>query len=241
MIEARLLLDGYEVHTAGDGLLGFQKIQELKPRLIILDATLPKMSGYKLVEQLKTLDRSLNRIPIVVIADKTQIKDLFRSSDVFHILLKPLRPTQLMKQVGLAIKLATTTNAPQHKFVTLPKGIPRVLLAGVQPFILEKMRAFFQQKGWYVEISWEEKDLIQRAELIKPNYIFVQFWEEITVLNTPEIVKLLGSNHALWNIPYFIFCQQDIVLDAQELMPEQPLIKYRESQDLLVSVKLVLR
>ncbi|MFN2144838.1 MAG: PleD family two-component system response regulator, partial [Anaerolineales bacterium] len=46
MIVRKILeLQGYSLVTASDGISGFRKIEEIKPRLVLLDISLPEMDG----------------------------------------------------------------------------------------------------------------------------------------------------------------------------------------------------
>lgn len=57
--------EGYEVHTASDGLKGLALIRTLKPDYIILDLVLPKLDGGRLCAALRH-EQSLQQTPIIV-------------------------------------------------------------------------------------------------------------------------------------------------------------------------------
>ena len=240
LLEARLLMNGYEVFTAGDGVLGLKRAQELELQLIILDAALPKMSGYRLVEKLKDPEGVLRRIPIIVVADRAPVEYLFRGADIFHFCSKPVIPAQFLRQVAAAVQGSHTPGSSEGKTPENIEGKSRVLLAGVQEFVVGKLKNFFEQKGFVVDIGWDEDDLVQKVVRIRPDYVFVQFWEDASVLNTPGIIRMMTQYPSLRSTPFFVFCAENVYRDAMSLMPRTRLISFRESEDLLTGVERVL-
>ena len=69
--DKRLLLafalenEGYEVHTAVDGVSGLQAVETYQPDLIVTDRSMPAMEGIEFCRQLK-LDLELARIPVIL-------------------------------------------------------------------------------------------------------------------------------------------------------------------------------
>ena len=45
--------EGYDVETAGDGEAGLELIKSVKPDIVLLDLMMPKMTGDKMLEQLR--------------------------------------------------------------------------------------------------------------------------------------------------------------------------------------------
>jgi len=63
MVKAAIEQEGYEVHTATDGMEALNKARSVVPDLIILDLMLPKMDGYNICRMLK-FDAKFKDIPI---------------------------------------------------------------------------------------------------------------------------------------------------------------------------------
>ncbi len=57
---------GYRVETAVDGEQGLAKARELKPSVILLDVTMPKMTGFEVLKQLRT-DPVTEMIPTIMV------------------------------------------------------------------------------------------------------------------------------------------------------------------------------
>ena len=58
--------NGYEAITAADGDEGYQKLQEMKPDLILLDVMMPKKTGFSLFKQIRRLEE-LKDIPVIML------------------------------------------------------------------------------------------------------------------------------------------------------------------------------
>ncbi len=74
MAKLNLENSGYEVITAGDGVLGLKLAQEEHPDLIILDLMLPEMDGYKVCAMLKYNNR-YKHIPIILFTARSAESD----------------------------------------------------------------------------------------------------------------------------------------------------------------------
>lgn len=238
LLEARLLMEDHRVSIAGDGVLGFEKARELEPQVIILDAALPKMSGYQLIEKLKIPGGSLRHIPIIVVADRARMEYLFRDADIFHFCSKPVIPALFLKQIAEAVKYFKTPSIPEKE---TGKGSPHVLLAGVQEFVMGKLKKFLEEKGFTVDIGWGEEDLVQKAVRMKPAYIFVQYWEVTSILDAPQIIRKLIQQNVPQSSAVFVFCARNILQDAIFQLPVVKVIAFRESRDLLEEVERVLK
>ncbi|PIS38812.1 MAG: response regulator [Candidatus Nealsonbacteria bacterium CG08_land_8_20_14_0_20_43_11] len=71
LLRRKLLGDGYEVYSAGDGEEGLEKMKEVKPDLVLLDIVMPKLSGIEVLERLQT-EKEIKDIPIIVISNSGQ-------------------------------------------------------------------------------------------------------------------------------------------------------------------------
>jgi len=99
MVEFKLRKEGYEVHLAHDGKEAAQKIQEVKPDLIITDIMMPYLNGLEIVNHVrKTLKFTT---PIIIVSsiglEKTVLEAFQLGADDF--ITKPFSPNELSVRV----------------------------------------------------------------------------------------------------------------------------------------------
>ncbi len=70
----KLTKEGYEVSISTNAESAFELMQKNKPDLIILDLIMPGMSGFDVLEQLKTMP-NLSIIPVIVLTNLGQEED----------------------------------------------------------------------------------------------------------------------------------------------------------------------
>lgn len=93
---------GAAIETAYDGISASEKAEEFDPDLVILGATLPKRSGYLVLEHLKQPQRGGGRAPFVIMI--THIKGKRHQLWAEGIgadgyFLKPIRMDRLLERV----------------------------------------------------------------------------------------------------------------------------------------------
>lgn len=92
-----LVMSGFRVSTAGNGLLALQHLEEREePCLILLDLMMPVMNGWQFMDTLRNCKQpSHAKIPIVVVS---AISDLDLVQEKYHcgVLRKPVTIQQLL-------------------------------------------------------------------------------------------------------------------------------------------------
>jgi DNA-binding response OmpR family regulator len=106
MLIALLELEGYRAECAPDGVRGLKRVEEDLPDLILLDFTLPDMSGADVGKALRSASRTA-RIPIIMGSGMPEwvVRSYFSDFDAF--LTKPLDPEQLLKRIATLTAVAT--------------------------------------------------------------------------------------------------------------------------------------
>lgn len=85
--------NGYEAITAADGEEGYQKIEEERPDLILLDVMMPKKTGFSLFKQLRRKEE-FKDIPVIMltgVAGVLEEDDAKAGSDTFESPFDSLR------------------------------------------------------------------------------------------------------------------------------------------------------
>jgi DNA-binding response OmpR family regulator len=122
-IERALRRQSYEVTVASDGREGLRKARRERPDLVILDATVPRMSGYEVCYRLK-IDPDTAHIPVLMLTvegrnDKDTRYEMYQLAKrlekrlqgfeigTVDFLAKPIKATDLVRQVGASIRRAS--------------------------------------------------------------------------------------------------------------------------------------
>lgn len=69
---------GFEMSVAVDGEEAVPLIQEINPKVVILDLLLPKKNGFDVLQELKA-DSSLKNIPVIILSNLGQDEEIKRA------------------------------------------------------------------------------------------------------------------------------------------------------------------
>lgn len=81
LLRQRLEKEGFLVVTAHDGVEAVSLLKQEKPALILLDIILPKMSGFEVMEAMKS-DPTIQAAPVVVVSNLGQESDVERGQSL---------------------------------------------------------------------------------------------------------------------------------------------------------------
>ncbi|MEK0330776.1 MAG: response regulator [Nitrosopumilus sp.] len=91
-----LELYDYDVHIAVNGLEGVEKFKQKKPSLVIMDAAMPILDGYKAFKQIKEIDNNANVIIVTGFSDNEPRSKEAIKLGLIKIIPKPLRADELL-------------------------------------------------------------------------------------------------------------------------------------------------
>jgi DNA-binding NtrC family response regulator len=74
LIQEFLTMKGYEVYTAADGTEAIQKVQELKPHIVLLDMIMPGIGGIDTLKEIKKIDPDIAVIMVTAVNDEELAK-----------------------------------------------------------------------------------------------------------------------------------------------------------------------
>lgn len=79
--QSRLELEGFEVHAVNNGEQALSAAIEFKPDLILLDAMMPKISGFDVLDILRNTPETTN-IRVIMLTALSQPKDKERAENL---------------------------------------------------------------------------------------------------------------------------------------------------------------
>lgn len=159
-IEVTLVAAGYEVAVAFDGQEALDKVEALRPDLVLLDIMLPTMDGFEVAHEVRRQARHAS-MGIIVVSARGLPEDRLRglSLGVDDYIVKPFEPEILLARVRAALRrlremrsLSPLTGLPGT--VLIEEEIRRHLVDGA-PFALlyadlDHFKALNDAKGWDV-------------------------------------------------------------------------------------------
>jgi two-component system, cell cycle response regulator DivK len=91
---------GFSVMEAADGLEALQKARQARPRLILLDLSMPRLDGWQVAQAMRADSRFL-KVPIIAVSANARPGDRTRAlaAGCDDYLLKPFEVTELVEKV----------------------------------------------------------------------------------------------------------------------------------------------
>jgi twitching motility two-component system response regulator PilG len=98
LISGKLEKGGHEVYCAEDGQEAVEMLKQIRPHLILLDITMPRMDGYQVCKTIRSTTATKD-VPVVMISGKDGFFDKVRGkmAGSTDYITKPFGPEALMK------------------------------------------------------------------------------------------------------------------------------------------------
>jgi two-component system sensor histidine kinase/response regulator len=184
--------DGFRAETAETGLIGLEKVRELKPALALIDLKMPGLSGLEVLEKLKDIDPKT--IPIVITGYATVESAVeAMKKGAYDFLPKPFTPDELRIIIGRALerrKLAQEAETlrrekklMEENFITMVSHQLRSPLVAIQQYF-EVILA-----GMAGRVEDTQKEMIVRAKERLGNLLqLINDWLDMARISRGQIV-----------------------------------------------------
>lgn len=105
LLRSLLVLEGYDVSTAGDGAEALRAALAAPPDLVLLDVMMPEMSGYDVCRSLKTYEQTAD-VPVIFVTAKGEVNEKVIGLEVGgdDYISKPFHPDELRARVRAALR-----------------------------------------------------------------------------------------------------------------------------------------
>ena len=113
LLQLHLQSAGHTVRTAADPEEGLRSFLEDPPELILLDLDLPYLSGFEVLEALKS-DEASRAIPVVVITGRAEgdTYERCRKIGIDGFASKPIKREELLRVIDKALAKSPRRGAP---------------------------------------------------------------------------------------------------------------------------------
>jgi DNA-binding response OmpR family regulator len=169
LIKITLKSRGYQVETANNGFEGLEKLQTLKPCLIVLDMNMPKMGGLEFYQ--KICEGGLHpKYPILVLTARANMEKLFKDLNIDGFMAKPFEVDDLLKEVDTIIKKCSGSQTGSGAEV---KPSYKVCLAEGVEGTFNKIGLAFLNAGYTVNPARSGTEAIERICADVPNVALI--------------------------------------------------------------------
>ncbi len=106
LLEAKLESEYFEVFTATDGIEALEKIQRIRPDIVLLDVMMPGMDGIEVCRRIKS-NPATRHIPVIMVTALDQPRDRVRGLEAGadDFLTKPVNDIALFSRVKSLVRL----------------------------------------------------------------------------------------------------------------------------------------
>jgi CheY-like chemotaxis protein len=143
---------GFIVETAVDGEDAIAKVQSFCPDLMTLDMVMPKKSGYKVLKEIRAMEK-FAQLPVIVITahanDELGSEDMSKMYATFSgptaprvTMEKPITPEKLVRAIADILDVDIAASQP-----AIQKAEVANLLGGADAATLEKVRQLLAAKN----------------------------------------------------------------------------------------------
>ena len=154
--------EGFEIHTANNGVDALKIAKEVKPHLVILDVMMPEMDGIETCEEIRKISELEKTLIAFLTArgeDYSQIAAFEAGGDDY--ISKPIKPKLLVSKIKSLLKRTTMGQEEAE-------SDGKIILGDL---VIDKERYIVIQKG--VEIFFPRKEFELLSLLIsKPDKVF---------------------------------------------------------------------
>lgn len=185
--------EGFAVRTASDGRAGLDLAQTLRPRVILLDVTMPRMDGWSVLRALKG-DPALAAIPVVMVTiiDEQNLAFSLGATDYLN---KPIEWDHLKAVMGRFKR-------------DQPGG---ALIVDDDPDARNRLRILLTREGWATAEAENGRAALDQVACEKPGLVLLD-------LMMPEMdgftfLRELRANPAWRDIPVVVLTAKDITAD----------------------------
>ncbi len=100
LVQSTLSMSGYAVEVAEDGIDGLEKLEQVKPDLIITDINMPRLDGFGVIEGVRA-HPTYNRIPILTLTTESaaELKQRARNAGASGWIVKPFDKDKLLMAI----------------------------------------------------------------------------------------------------------------------------------------------
>jgi putative two-component system response regulator len=227
LLRRMLEREGYTVIAAADGLEALERVASHKPDLVLLDVSMPKLSGFEVCRRLKD-DEQTALIPVTMLTglDDSESRRLGIEAGADDFLAKPIDHSTLRARIRTQLRLKHLTDHLEHT-----ENVIFMLAQAVEakdPYTeghLQRISAYADQLACACNLSSEEVTRVRYGGilhdigkigvsdwiLLKPGALTAEEYEQIKrhteigagiigqMRFAPEVAPIIRGHHERWD------------------------------------------
>jgi len=205
-----MVKEGWRVETAEDGAVGFEKIKEFRPDIVLIDLMMPGKSGFDVLEEIKEYDPSIISIVITGYATVESAVEAMKKG-AYDFLPKPFTPDQLRIIIKRGLErrrlIMETESLRREKKLMEENFITMVTHQLKSP--LGTIAQYFEVilSGLVGEVEPKQKEMLSRAkDRLERLMELINDWLDLARINQGQLVdrfQRLSLKNILENIVEF--------------------------------------
>jgi len=233
---------GYEVVIAYNGIEGLQKLNSIKPDIIVLDMNMPKMGGIEFYKNICDPDGKTT-YPILVLTARANLEQLFKDLNVDGFMTKPFEFEDLFYEMDIIMaRRSKQQDLRQHRDVRKSKS---VLIVEEEERVFEQIAIAFLRAGYIVNYANNSIAAIEKALVDFPDIIVMRF--KLPGMTGDLIFAKLKQMPKVMHIELIVYTlhveDQDYIVTKKVCQKSgiKNVLKYDHPNNLLAAASILLR
>lgn len=200
MVGDQLRMEGYGVTTAASGDEALQSVRIQPPDLIILDVSMPGMTGLALLKKLSGPDGK-PRYPILVFTARSNMEPFFQTTGVEGFLPKACDPSKLTAEVKRILLKTRKVGKPETAAGSRQRRV--VIILEDEPLLNARLRTSFNIAGYQAITLTDCHSLAAALQANNPGVILLKAVLPGTTGN--EVASSLADYTTARGIPIILY------------------------------------
>jgi len=231
----------YIVETANNGLEGLEKLETVKPDLIVLDMNMPKMGGLEFYQKICE-GQEHPKYPVLVLTARANMEQLFKQLNIDGFMAKPFEIVDLLTEVETIIEKKSNAGI---KVDARGARVPhKICVVENNPEMLNKIGSIFLGSGYMVNPAQNGTEGIERIAGAVPDVALVSLGlEDIAGDMVILKLKLMAKTQ---DVKYILYTPKSAerAAIAQKISQKEGIerfVEFSDPQELLSAVKEMLK
>lgn len=158
MLNEALVSEGYTIFVAMDGQQAITIAERMRPDVIIMDAIMPVMDGFKACRELKK-NRELEDIPVIFMTGLSDTEDVLNGLNAGGVdyINKPVNLDELIARIQVHLKNARLTKSAQSALDEISQKSLACDINGQLIWCTSSARQFFKQ--FFPRMEWNDSPI----------------------------------------------------------------------------------